>query len=247
MQKTDKKFIFFIIFLVLGVVLAVQFRSTLYTKKQKASTALNVERLIAQLNEEKKVEAELKARIEENLKLREEHLKAYIETKNDNELKRKWETIETIRLKAGLTDVKGPGIILKLDDAPARLNNEDPSSLIIHDQDVKIIVNELKKAGAQAISINGERIVATSEQECAGPTILINRNRYPVPYIINVIGDPDVLYESLSKSERIAFMIQDKIRVEIKKSNEVFVPRFSHSDHLANFISQLEVIKNENK
>ena len=118
---------------------------------------------------------------------------------------------------------------------------------IITRKDDKIILNDLKKAGAQAISINGERIVAISEQVCAGPTILVNRNRYPVPYIINAIGDPDLLYESLSRSERIALMIEDRIRVEIKKSKEVIVPGFSHSDNLDDFISHLEVVNYENK
>ena len=68
-----------------------------------------------------------------------------------------------------------------------------------------------------------------------------------MPYIINAIGDPDLLYESLSRSERIALMIEDRIRVEIKKSKEVIVPGFSHSDNLDDFISHLEVVNYENK
>jgi len=243
MQKTGKKYILFIIFAVLGVVIAVQFRSTLYANKQRASAAFNAEKLIAGINEEKQLEEKLKEEIEINIQKRESYLKSFIEDKNDDKLRQDW---EKIRLVAGLTDVKGPGIVMKLDDAIAR-QNADPSALIIHDQDIRIILNELKKAGAQAISINGERIVAMSEQVCAGPTIMINKNRYPVPYIINAIGDPEILYESLYASERITYMLEDQIRIDIKKSQEVIVPRYSRSDDLNNFISHLEVVDNENK
>ena len=68
-----------------------------------------------------------------------------------------------------------------------------PSWFIIHDYDIRTILNELKTAGAQAIAINGERVVPMSEQICVGPTIIINDNRYPVPYIIEAIGEPDGL------------------------------------------------------
>jgi uncharacterized protein YlxW (UPF0749 family) len=239
MRDKDKRIVFFTIFLILGIMLAVQFRSTLYQNRQKSASVLNIEYLRDRISEETRIRDELKTRIEENAVKRDEYLKALLENKDNLGLKREW---EIIRLKAGLTDVKGPGIILRLDDADAR-QGVDPSLLIIHDQDIRIILNELKKAGAQAISINGERIVATSELICAGPTILINKNRYPVPYIINAIGDPDLLYDSLARSERLAVMIEDKIRVEIKKSKEVAVPKFSNLDNLENLISGLVVIK----
>jgi len=238
MHQKDKKFIFFIVFMFLGIVMAIQFRSTLSANSLKSASAIQIEKLKAWINEETAANGKLKAQIEENMVQKEQYLKALIEEKNDYSLKREW---EEVRLKAGFTDVKGPGIELKLDDADAR-QGEDTQLLIIHDQDIRIILNDLKKAGAQAISINGERISATSEQVCAGPTILINRNRYPVPYIINAIGDPDLLYDTLSKSERIAVMIEDKIRVDLKKSKEVIVPKFSNIDRLNSLISGLEVV-----
>jgi len=237
MYRSDSRVIFFLTFILLGIVLAVQFRSTLYTNTQRDSSALNAEMLISQLDEGSRTEISLRAEIEKYMTSNENYIKAYIENRNDDILRMEW---EIIRLKAGLTDVKGPGIIIKLDDALARQSN-NTQFLIIHDQDVRIILNELKKAGSQAISINGERIISTSEQVCAGPTILINRNRYAVPYIINAIGDPDILYEGLSMCERIGLMIKDNIRVEIKKTKEIIVPKYSNN--AANLISGLEVVK----
>lgn len=236
MYKNKNKYILLVIFLILGIALAIQFKSTLYTKKLNASSTMNIDKLIEQLASEQKETDAIKAVIDENMKLKEEFIKTYIEQKQDDTLDlQDW-------IKAGLTDMKGPGIIIKLDDAPARQPDTPVNWLIIHDQDIKIILNELKKAGAQAIAINGERVVPMSEQVCAGPTILINSNRYSVPYIIDVIGDPDILYDSISNCERIAEMIDYKIRVEISKSKELLIPKFSGADNIDTLISGLEVV-----
>jgi uncharacterized protein YlxW (UPF0749 family) len=239
MLKTGNRAVLFVVFAVLGILVAAQFKATLNKNQLKNAAALNIERLTAQINNEKKIISDIKLEIDENIAVKEEHFKVFMEKSNDDKLLSEW---EDARLKAGFTDVKGPGIVIKLDDALAR-GDTDTDLLLIHDQDIKIILNELKKAGAQAIAINGERIVATSEQLCAGSIILINRNRYPVPYIISAIGDPVVLFDTLSNCERIQLMIEDKIRVEIKRSNEVLVPKFSSIDRLNNFISALEVIE----
>ena len=74
----------------------------------------------------------------------------------------------------------------------------------------------------------------------------INDNRYPVPYRIEAIGDPELLYESISLSRRVAEMTEFDIQVEIKKSKEIIIPKFSGSDKLEGYISGLEVIENEN-
>lgn len=237
MQKKEYNFIVLITFLLLGLLIAVQFRSTLYINNQKSQNMMDAEKLVGRLNREKATESELRRKIEIALAQKEDIEKLFLEEKEDTVLA--FER-ESVRLKAGLADVKGPGIEIKLDDAPAKMGG-DPRKLIIHDQDIKIIINELKSAGAQAISINGERISAISEQICAGPTILINKNRYPVPYTINAIGNIDKLYTSMIESERINIMIQDKIRIEIKKSSEVLVPRFN--GELLNLISGLEEVK----
>jgi len=240
MANKDNRYIFFVIFLVLGVLLAVQFRSTLYANRQKSAAALDVELLMTRIKEEMSINNQLRSQLEESTVKRQALLKAIIESQNDTALKREW---DSILLKAGLTDVSGPGIVIKLDDAEAREDVDNPELLIIHDQDIRIILNELKCAGAQAISINGERIMPMSEQVCAGPTILINRNRYAVPYVISVIGNPDLLYDAMINSERIIRMLEDKIRIEIKKSKNIVIPKFSGIDNISTFISGLEAVE----
>ena len=103
------------------------------------------------------------------------------------------------------------------------------------------MLNDLA-AGAQAIAINGERVVPMSEQICAGPTIIMNGNRYPVPYVIEAIGDPDALYEAISYSYKVAELREFNILVDIKKSNKIRISKFSGADKLDRYISGLEVV-----
>lgn len=239
MQQRDKRFIFLLVFMLLGVLISLQFRTTLNANRQKTRSELNIENLKTQLSEEMNIKNSLKKSIDENEAKKEAYLKLNIENRNDEYLKQVKKSLDDARMKAGLVDVKGPGIIIKLDDAPARVANVDPRDIIIHDIDVVKVLNKLKAAGAQAISINDERIISTSEQICAGPTIRINKNRYAVPYEIKAIGDPDTLYEEISKSEIVAILQEFKIRVEITTSDNIIIPKFKGT--LDNLVSALEV------
>jgi len=239
-MKKAGSFLILIMYVLLGILIALQYKTTLYSKKERAATSLSLEKLIAQVNEEKKTEEELLAKIDEYNRKKEEYLESYIEINDDNKLRELWNSINDLRMKAGLVDVEGPGLIIEMDDALTR-DTDKPSKLIIHDGDLRIIVNELKSAGAQAISIKGERIVAMSELVCAGPTIIINKERYAVPYVIHVIGPPDALYESMMKSDRINRMRKEGIRITITKVNRVVVPKYNKN--LTRAINKLEVVK----
>lgn len=238
MNKPGSRFILLIAFMFLGIIIAIQIKSSLHAKKVSASDKLSVDTLREQIAELTEETEQLKAAIDENVVMQNDMIREYISMQNDDQLAGEW---EKIKLHTGLVDVKGPGVTIKLDDAPVRKPDTPLKWLIIHDYDVRIILNELKKAGAQAIAVNGERLVPMSEQVCAGPTILINGNRHPVPYYIEAIGDPDVLYESISTSSKVAELIEFNIKVEIKKAKEITIPKFSGADNLDRYISGLEV------
>ncbi len=240
MKKNGNRIIMFVVFMIFGIVIAVQFKNTMTVKKAAVSNKYSVETLKAQLAKVQEETAELKKTIDENIVMKNEIIWEYVSQQNDDQLEKQW---ESIKLHTGIVGVKGPGITIRLDDAPARQPDMPLSLLIIHDQDIKVILNDLKKAGAQAIAVNGERVVPMSEQVCAGPTILINGNRHPVPYIIEAIGDPDELYEHISSSSRIVNMTEFNIRVEISKSKEIVLPKFSSADKLDRYISGLEVVE----
>ncbi len=220
--------------------MALQFKSTLYAKNLNASNALDADRIASQIAAEQKEIDKLKEAIDENVSKRDNFVKEFLVHNMDYETADEW---EKVKMKAGFTDVKGPGITIKLDDAAAREPDTPLNWLIIHDQDIKVILNDLKKLGAQAIAINGERVEPMSEQVCAGPTIMINGNRYSVPYVIEVIGDPDILAENIAKSPRIAEMTEYKIRIDITKSKELTISKFSGIDKIDRLISGMEEYK----
>lgn len=99
---------------------------------------------------------------------------------------------------AGCTDVTGPGISILLDDGDRALEEgEDANDIIVHDLDIMIIIDELIKAGAEAISINGERYVSMTEISCSGHTVRINGKTYARPFRIEAIGEPTSLYSAM--------------------------------------------------
>ena len=107
---------------------------------------------------------------------------------------------EIIQLKANAGDIalEGKGIRLVLDDSKISTKpGENPNLYIIHEDDLLRVVNELRAAGAEAIAINGERIVAMSEIRCAGPTLSVNNNRSAPPYEVVAIGNPNNLESAL--------------------------------------------------
>jgi len=240
MKKPESRFILLFVFIIFGMVVSLQFKSTMNSRKTTAASSLNIEMLREQIAQVSSEIQELRAGIDENIALQNEIIREYISLQDDSLMEEEW---EQIKLHTGLVDVSGPGIRITLNDAPERQPDVNLSFLVIHDNDVRTILNDLKIAGAQAIAVNGERIVPMSEQVCAGPTIIINGNRHPVPYIVEAIGDPDVLYESMSNSIKIAEMKHFNIQVEITKVKEIQIPKFSGAGNLDRYISGLEVVE----
>ena len=96
--------------------------------------------------------------------------------KDDNSSSEKQEELKKYNMLLGLTDVTGTGITITVTDSSTETTSIDLSNLIVHDRDLKLLVNELSNAGAEAISINNERIVNTTSITCAGNVIQINGN-----------------------------------------------------------------------
>ncbi|MGQ0551544.1 MAG: DUF881 domain-containing protein [Armatimonadota bacterium] len=107
-------------------------------------------------------------------------------------------SLQEMRALVGLTPLEGPGIVLELNDSRrAPLPGEDPNKTILHYSDIAAVVAELWAAGAEAIALNGERIVASTGINCVGTTILCNTKRVAPPYVITAIGDPARLRQYL--------------------------------------------------
>ena len=115
-------------------------------------------------------------------------------TKNNSELEEAQKEIKEGNKMIGLTDVKGPGVTITLTDSkidPETVLN--PNALLLHDMDILSIVNELRNTGAEAISINDQRVITTTSIKCGGAIININGERIGAPFIIKAIGLPENL------------------------------------------------------
>ena len=130
----------------------------------------------------------------------------------------------------GLTEVKGAGIIIRLDDN-RELNTEeyigDVSSLLVHEGDLLQIVNELFNVDADAISINGKRIVSTSSIVCDGNIIRINDEMISVPITIKAIGYPAALDYALNRPQGyLDIMERDGVIVSTERSDNIVIPKY---------------------
>lgn len=126
--------------------------------------------------------------------------------------------LKTNNILLGATEVSGQGVVIKLED----------SIDLVHDLDIITIVSELKNAGAEAISINDQRVVSTTAITCDGNVILINGQKIGTPFTILAIGHAESLLGALARpGGYIELLNEDGVNAEIKKSNNIKIPKFS--------------------
>jgi uncharacterized protein YlxW (UPF0749 family) len=101
--------------------------------------------------------------------------------------------IDDLRALAGLTELKGDGVVVQLDDAKTATLGKDLEKSICHATDITDIVNTAWRGGARAVAINGERLVGTSSVYCVGSTIMVNGTLMSPPFDIVAIGRQDQL------------------------------------------------------
>lgn len=136
--------------------------------------------------------------------------------------------MDELKARAGETVMEGKGIVFTLDDSKqAAKGGENKNLYIIHDEDLLRVINELRSAGAEAISLNGQRLIGSSEVRCVGPTVLVNERRLASPFVISAIGDPQTLESSLKLRggviENFKFW---GIKAEVVQSDKVRIPAF---------------------
>lgn len=128
------------------------------------------------------------------------------------------------KMQAGYQKLQGKGVIIELMDSEEEAGDgENPNNLLIHDQDILILLNDLKVAGAEALSVNGQRIVARSEIKCSGATITINGTTYGHPFIIKAIGDPKQLEAAVLSPDSYGDILQQLYHIRLKTEIKDFV------------------------
>ena len=174
---------------------------------------------------------EIKEKYEKQYKIlegKEKELNALIDSVsvNDSTSSELSEKLDEINSQIGLTALQGEGIIIRLEDGDESTNTTARDS-VVHDSDLKAIVNDLCTAGAEAISINGQRIVSTTAITCIGNVIKINDEKVGNPFEIRAIGSKARLDGAVSMNGRtLSQMKKDGIKVEVKRLDSVVVSRF---------------------
>jgi len=138
---------------------------------------------------------------------------------------------EMLRYRAALLPLAGEGVVVRMDDSTKKVKSgENPNLYIIHDDDLLRVINELRAAGAEAISVNGQRLVGTSEIRCAGPTLSVNNVRSSAPFEIRAIGDKKSLENSLKMRGGVVETLSVwGIQLDITVSDDVYIPPYRGS------------------
>ena len=126
---------------------------------------------------------------------------------------------------AGLVPVRGPGLVVTLTDAQRDANGRfprdaTPDDLVVHEQDVEAVLNALWSAGAEAIQMQDQRLIATSAPRCVGNTLLLNGRTYSPPYTVTAIGDVPKMQAALAAAPMVTLYKQYVVRFGLGYAEE---------------------------
>jgi uncharacterized protein YlxW (UPF0749 family) len=122
--------------------------------------------------------------------------------RDDSNVARVQRRVKPLLAPAGLTAVHGSGLQVILDDAPGQpaTGDVDPNQLVVHQSDLQAVVNALWAGGAEAMTISGQRVIATSAVRCVGNTLLLNGEVFSPPFRVAAIGPSATMQGRLAAS-----------------------------------------------
>ena len=211
-----------VVCMVLGIMVSVQFR----TVKQGVGPVSEYRA--------RELAAQLKKVREENVKLQnvkndyESKIKEFEDTASQGSLYAKIlkEELDQARILAGIEDVEGPGITVVVDDL--KFSEKVNYPLISYSMLLELL-NELNAAGAEAVSINEQRIISTSEiRQIGGIHININTVSFAPPFVFKAIGDPKTLEAALRLREGIAEKLENSgVAVTITQEQLIKIQKYN--------------------
>jgi len=108
--------------------------------------------------------------------------------------------LQQARIAAGLIPLTGTGIVIQLDDSKEPVPpGGSEADYLVGSRDIRVVVDELWDAGAEAISVNGERLTTSTAIIDVGTSVLVNSAYLTPPYQVSALGASD-LYQKLSAS-----------------------------------------------
>lgn len=212
--KVNRNISITLVCILLGITLAWQYQSVRKNAKMSDIENQRKDELVTQLLSAKENNDNLRKKNDElNIKIRE-----YESARGDNDANMKLLTneIEKLRIIAGLKEVRGKGLIVTIskEDAPN-----------VRDYDIFDILNELRATDAQALAINDERVISTTEVRVAGGHIMVNGKQLTAPYVIRAIVDPINAENAFNLMDGPIEKLRVFIDVKLEKSDNVVIPK----------------------
>jgi len=197
-RKKGKSILFSIVFIVLGFMLAFTYKTLGKNNEDEnihSSVFVNEEKYREDLIEQKERNKELSDEIgskQEGIREYERSLSS-----REDDYADLVEEAKNLRLLLGVVPAVGSGVKVTLKDAEYDPIIQNPNEYIVHESHIFRVVNELRISGAQGLAINGQRITANSYIQCTGPVITVDGRTFPAPFVIEAIGDPEVLVAAM--------------------------------------------------
>ena len=152
---------------------------------------------------------------------------------NTNGSEEKNNELKKNNMLLGLTNVQGEGVTITMKDNNSKTVDsisptDDISLYLVHDIDIRSIVNELENAGAEAISVNNQRIVSSTSITCEGNVISINGEKVSSPFIIKAIGNSFGIYSALTRpGGTVELLNSTGIVTTVKQSDNITINKYS--------------------
>lgn len=213
------------VFLILGFIFAFSYRTLGKDSVESAkSPSFQQEE---QYREELIVQKERNKELADEIQAKQEEIRDFEKSFSESEDNHTVlvEEAKDLRLLLGVIPSSGSGVRVTLKDGDYDPVEQNPNDYIVHESHVLRVVNELKISGAQGIAINGQRISANSYIKCTGPVITIDGRTLPAPFVIEAVGDTDVLSAALNLGGGVIDgLVHDNIVVTLEQLKEIKLP-----------------------
>lgn len=213
------------VFLILGFIFAFSYRTLGKDSGETAESPTFQQE--EQYREELIAQKERNKELADEIQTKQEEIRDFEKSFSENEDNHTVlvEEAKDLRLLLGVIPASGPGVRITLKDGDYDPVEQNPNDYIVHESHVLRVVNELKISGAQGIAINGQRISENSYIKCTGPVITIDGRTLPAPFVIEAVGDSDVLSSALNLGGGVVDgLVHDNIVVTLEQLKEIKLP-----------------------
>jgi len=225
-MKLNQKLVIGVVCVILGIIIAMQYKIVQSSYLNGMAPTQRSAQLISEYNKMKDEREKLQNQISEL-----EKKLADIENSASQEnsvIKGMKEELDNFKKIAGFTALIGPGIEVVVDNPTAEVNYSNEINIINDYELILALINDLNAAGAEAIEVNGQRLISTSEIRNAGESISINTVYVNAPIIVHAIGNPAVLDGAINQRFGIVTRLRDSYyQVYVQTKDQVEIPKYS--------------------